>query len=180
MESDSKKNKKGESQKDEPSSWPTNGLQTFYSDFPELSEPHCLDFTLGAIINLISQLNRAIEFEECHLRYINNKLERKKSQFDEIQSFIDLEKQKLEFVMKSNPNNLSRHQSHQNKINRLVEKQEKLGISIERGKESNQKRMIFSLMEYVQMEGSLQAIIKWKEEIIGKLDQLKDEKENKI
>ena len=156
----------------------TDRIRHCYSEIPELSEPRYLDYALAATIHLVDRLNGMIEDEKHRFRFIENKIFRKQLQFNEIQSSIDYEKQDLAFSIKTRPNSVNSHNIQQNRINRLIKRQERLNL--EYVKEQALQGMVYSFLEYVQLEASLMAVLNSKAEIVTKLDLIKKYRENNI
>jgi hypothetical protein len=156
----------------------TDRVQNCYSEIPELSEPRYLEYTLAATIHLVDRLNGMIEDEKHRFRFIENKIVRKQLQFNEIQSSIDYEKQDLAFSIKTRPNSVSSHRVQENRINRLIKRQEILNLDYV--KEQALQGLVYSFLEYVQLKASHQAVLNSKAEIIAKLDQIKKDRENNI
>jgi len=148
-----------------------------YSEFPELSKPSYLEYARAATDKILDRLHGMIEHENHRFRAIQNKIDRNQWRYEEIQSSIEYEKQNLSFLIKTKPNDKISLQTVQNRINRHIKRQRRLGIP--HVKEQALQQMICSYLEYVQLEASRQALVKRKEEIEAKLDQIKKERRKK-
>ena len=159
------------------SSGPSGLPRDCYSEIPELSKPSYLEYALAAKDKILDRLYGMIEHENHRFQAIQTKIDRNQWRYEEIQSSIDYEKQNLAFLIKTRPNDKISHQTVQNRINRHIKRQRRLGIDYV--KEQALKQMICSYLEYVQLEASRQALLKRKEEIEAKLDQIKKERRKK-